>query len=125
MALKYTHMYSGADGLTHFKEVELPDADNDRKSFRTSSAIIPANGFFLRETVGKYDNDWHNSPRKTMVVVLEGGLEIVASDGKKRVFKAGDVFLQDDPTGKGHYTQPMDGKPRKTLFITLDDGYKK
>lgn len=118
--LRYTHMYSGDDGLTHFKEVELTDADNDRKSFRSSSAVIPATGIFFRWTEGRYDNDWHNAPRKTFVVVLEGGLEIVASDGTSKLFKAGDVFLQDDPTGKGHFTKPMDGKPRRTLFITLD-----
>jgi hypothetical protein len=118
MALKYTHMYSGEDGLTHFRDVELPGRND--KSFRLTSDVIPATGVFFRETNGSYDNDWHNTPRKTFVIVLEGGLEVVASDGTKRVFKAGDVFLQDDPTGKGHYTQPLDGKPRRTLFITFD-----
>jgi hypothetical protein len=119
MSLKYTHLYSGSDGLSHFKEVELP-GKKDEKTFRISSDIIPATGVFFRQTEGNYDNDWHTAPRKTLVVVLDGGMEIVASDGTKRAFKAGDVFLQDDPTGKGHYTQPLDGKPRRTLFITFD-----
>jgi hypothetical protein len=119
MALKYTHMYSGADGLTHFREVEL-DGKQDEKLFRVSSDIMPATGVFFRETAGQYENDWHTTPRKMFVVVLEGGLEVVASDGTERVFKAGDIFLQDDPTGKGHYTRPLDGKPRRTFFVTFD-----
>lgn len=119
MALTYTHMYSGDDGLTHFKEVEL-EPTQDEKKFRVSSELIPATGVFFRETEGSYDNDWHTAPRKTFVIMLEGGMEITASDGTKKVFKPGDVFLQDDPTGKGHFTQPVDGEPRRTLFITLD-----
>ena len=119
MALKYVHLYSGSDGLSHFKDIEVPGTKDD-KSFRISSEIIKATGVFFRETEGEYDNKHHNAPRRTFVVVLEGGLEIVASDGTSRVFKAGDVFLQDDPTGKGHYTKPLDNKPRRTLFITLD-----
>ena len=119
MTLKYTHMYSGEDGLTHFRDVELPAKTPD-KDFRITSETLPATGLYFRQTNGEYDNDWHNAPNKTFVVVLEGGLEIVSSDGTTRVFKAGDVFLQDDPTGKGHYTKPLDGKPRRTLFITVD-----
>lgn len=118
MALTYTHMYSGEDGLTHFKEVEL-EGKKDNKSFRVSSDLLPATGVFFRETEGEYSNDWHTAPNKTLVVVLEGGLEIVASDGTSRVFKAGDVFLQDDHTGKGHYTKAFDNKPRRTLFIKM------
>jgi hypothetical protein len=116
--MKYTHVYSGTDGLTHFKDVDLPGTRD--KSFRLTSEIIKATGVFFRETEGKYNNEYHNTPRRMFVVVLEGGLEIIASDGTKRTFGPGDVFLEDDPTGKGHYTQPLDGKPRRTLFITLD-----
>jgi quercetin dioxygenase-like cupin family protein len=119
MPLTYTHMYSGDDGLTHFKEVEL-EGRKDDKSFRVTSDTLAATGVYFRETEGEYDNDWHTAPNKTLVVVLEGGLEIVASDGTTRVFKAGDVFLQNDPTGKGHYTKALDGKPRRTLFIKME-----
>ena len=119
MSLKYTHLYSGDDGLSHFKDVELPGKKDD-KNFRISSELLKATGVFFRETEGEYDNKWHNAPRRTFVVVLEGGLEVVASDGTTRVFGPGDVFLQDDPTGKGHYTKPFDRKPRRTLFVTLD-----
>ena len=49
MALTYTHMYSGDDGLTHFKEVEL-NGKKDNKSFRISSDVLPATGVFFRAT---------------------------------------------------------------------------
>ena len=118
MALTYTHMYSGDDGLTYFKDVELEATPG--RPWNKSSAPTPATGVFLRESEGVYDNEWHTAPRTTWCVVLEGGLEIVASGGETRVFKAGDVFLQDDPTGKGHYTKALNGEPRKMLFVTVD-----
>jgi uncharacterized cupin superfamily protein len=116
MPLTYTHMYSGEDGLTHFKEVVL-EGKKDEKSFRVSSDVIPATGVFFRETEG--ENGYHTAPNKTLVIILEGGMEVVASDGTSRIFRAGDVFLQDDPTGKGHYTKALNGKPRRTLFIKM------
>ena len=119
MVLKYTHMYSGEDGLTHFKDVEL-EGKTGELSFAVSSDTFPATGAFFRETAGQYDTTWHVTPRKMFVVVLEGGLEIFASDGTSRVFRAGDIFLQDDLTGKGHYTKPLDAKPRRTFFVTFD-----
>ena len=119
MTLKYTHVYSGPDGLTHFKDVELPGVrDNNR--FRVTTDVTKATGVYFRETEAKDSNDYHNTPRTMFVVVLEGRVELVASDGTKRIFGPGDVFLEDDHTGKGHYTRTLDGKPRKTLFITFD-----
>ena len=122
MDLRYTHMYSGDDGLTHFKDIVLPE-QTDSHTYRVSSELIPATGLFFRRTGGDYNNEMHVTPSKPgrmFGVVLEGGLEIVASDGTARTFRAGDVFLQDDLTGQGHFTRALDGKPRRTLFITLD-----
>ena len=119
MSLKYTHVYSGPDGLTHFKDVELPGTRDDNR-FRITSDLMKATGVFFRETQAKDSNDFHNTPRTLFVVLLEGRMEIVASDGTTRVFGPGDVFLEDDHTGKGHYTRTLDGKPRRMMFIALD-----
>ena len=54
------------------------------------------------------------------MVNLEGDVEIEVGDGTKRVLRAGDVLLAEDTTGQGHISRAVDGKPRKTLFITLD-----
>ena len=122
MVLGYTHMYTGDDGLTHFKDVVL-DERTDEKAYRVTSDTLPATGVFLRNTGGDYTNEWHVTPAtpgRMFVVVLEGGLEVIASDGTERIFRAGDVFLQDDLTGAGHFVRPLDGKPRRALFVTLD-----
>ena len=121
MTLSYTHMYTGDDGLTHFRDIVLPER-TDAKSYRVTSDIIPATGTFFRMTGGSYQNEYHVTPPRPgrmFVVVLEGGLEIVASDGTERTFRAGDVFLQDDMSGAGHFTRPLGGRPRRTLFVTL------
>ncbi len=45
---------------------------------------------------------WHTAPQRQYVMFLAGETEIEVSDGEKRIFKTGDVFLVEDTTGKGH-----------------------
>ena len=52
--------------------------------------------------------------------MLEGGVEITASDGETRVFEPGDVLLVEDLCGKGHDSKALRGEKRRTLFIAAD-----
>jgi len=54
------------------------------------------------------------------VVNLEGEVEIEVGDGTKRILRSGDILLAEDTTGQGHISRAVAGKPRKSLFITLD-----
>lgn len=62
--------------------------------------------------------DYHPAPRRQLVVILTGGLEIELADGSKRQFRPGELFLADDTTGQGHITRDLGG-PRETLQIGL------
>ena len=42
---------------------------------------------------------------------LRGETEIEVSDGEKRVFRSGDVFLVEDTTGKGHRNRRLSPEP--------------
>ena len=46
----------------------------------------------------------HSAPRRQLIVVLSGEVEVETSDGDKRRFRPGDVMLADDTTGSGHIT---------------------
>ena len=48
-------------------------------------------------------------------------MEIEVGDGSKRILRGGDVLLAEDTTGKGHISRAVAGKPRKSMFITLDE----
>jgi hypothetical protein len=47
-------------------------------------------------------------------------VRVTASDGESRVIGAGEVFLVEDTTGKGHRSQAVDGKVRHCIFVPVD-----
>jgi hypothetical protein len=62
--------------------------------------------------------DKHHEPAGQIVVVLSGELEVGTSDGEKRRATAGQAFIADDLTGKGHVTKVIRG-PAHVMFVQL------
>ena len=118
MTMKLTRLYTGADGETHFEDVEVPLADSGRLT-RTSE-IEKAAEIVFRETSGDYSVDWHNVPRRQYVIMLKGEVEIEIGDGTKRRFGPGDVFLAEDTTGRGHISRAVNNQPRTSIFVRLE-----
>ena len=116
--MKITRVYTGADGKSHFEDIEVPLKDGGKAGFL--SELIKATGVVFRETDGSYNYDFHNAPRRQYVVNLEGEVEIEVGDGTKRILRSGDILLAEDTTGQGHISRAVGGKPLKSLFITLD-----
>ena len=116
--MRLTRVFTGADGATHFGEVEVPLVDAG--SIGRLSEIVPASGVIFRETPGDYDYDWHPAPRRQYIVLLDGEIEITVGDGDTRRFRGGDVLLVEDTEGRGHRTRSVDGRIRRSLFIVLD-----
>ena len=110
-------------GQHHFNEIFFEDLlvplkDSGKVGF--ISELTKATGVVFRETSGDYNYDFHTAPRRQYVVNLEGEVEIEVGDGTKRILRAGDILLAEDTTGQGHISRAVAGKPRKSLFITLD-----
>ena len=116
--MRVTRIFTGPDGETHFADVEVPLADAGR--IGRLSETVPATGVTFRETPADYDYDWHPAPRRQYIVLLDGEIEIVVGDGETRRFRGGDVLLVEDTDGRGHRTRTVDGRGRRSLFITLD-----
>jgi hypothetical protein len=116
--MKVTRVYTGPDNKSHFEDVEISLKDGGRGGFM--SELMKATGVVFRETDGSYNYDFHNAPRRQYVVNLEGEVEIEVGDGTKRILRTGDILLAEDTTGQGHISRAVGGKPRKSLFITLD-----
>jgi hypothetical protein len=115
--LPITRIYTGEDGQSHFEDIEV-ELD-DHGNIGHLSAPYPATGIIFRHTDGDYHYDWHNAPRRQYIVILEGGLEVEVGDGTRRVFQSGDIVLAEDVDGQGHISRALDGKPRKSIFITI------
>lgn len=116
--MKIVRIYTGADNQSHFEDLQIPLKDSGKIGFM--SELMKTTGVVFRETGGDYNFDFHTAPRRQYVVNLEGEVEIEVGDGTKRILRAGDVLLAEDTTGQGHISRAVAGKPRKSLFITLD-----
>jgi hypothetical protein len=116
--MKIVRLYTGADNKSHFEDLQIPLKDRGKVGF--VSELTKATGVVFRETSGDYDYDFHTAPRRQYVVNLEGEVEIAVGDGTRRILRTGDILLAEDTTGQGHKSRAVAGKPRKSLFITLD-----
>ncbi|ANE51542.1 hypothetical protein [Flavisolibacter tropicus] len=112
-----TRVYSDAAGDSHFEDVIVPLAEAG--SIGRLSEAIPAKSVIFREVEPSYDWNFHAAPEKQYIILLDGEIEIETSLGDKRIFKAGEVLLMEDTTGKGHKTRNVQPVKRKSIFITL------
>jgi hypothetical protein len=116
--LKLTLIRAGDDGESHFEELDLP---LDYTQRRATSPTMPAIGTaFGISTEVLEPQDWHHAPRRQLVAVLSGVLEIECGDGSKAQFGPGDTFLADDLTGRGHLTRDLEG-PVTLFYVHLPD----
>lgn len=116
--MKVTRVYSDEAGESHFEEIDIPL--KDAGSIGYLSEAFPASKVIFRTNDANYDYDWHCAPQRQYIVLLDGEIEIEASDGEIRRFKGGDILLVEDVTGKGHRTKNVTLEPRHSLFITLN-----
>lgn len=117
--IKLTRIYTGEDGESHFEDMELP-LDEKIKAPDQQTMPLKAIEVTIRESmdvVGGGDHmGWHTAPCRLLYIMLGGTLEIEVGDGTKRIFKAGDLFIAEDTTGRGHLSRARD---RKSALIPL------
>ena len=114
--IKYTRLYTGPDGESHFEDVEFPLKDNldfGPKLGQTSERMKVEEVFFW-EMDGM--SEWHTAPRRLLFIIIDGEFIIEIKDGTKRRFGRGDILLAEDTTGHGHLTRDIN---RKALVVPL------
>lgn len=114
-----TRIYTGADGESHFEELTV--ALQDAGEIGALSAGVPVEKLIFRLTDGDYHYLWHPAPCRQYIVMLEGAVDIEVGSGEIRRFGAGDILLAEDVTGRGHLSRAVEGRPRRSLFITLPE----
>ncbi len=113
-----THLYTGADGESHFGEI-TPDFQKADRGFERAP-LQGAKGLFFNRAPAGHFLDWHPAPRRQYVIVLSGHAEIQIGDGTVRRFGPGGVFLAEDLTGRGHTLRVVGDWPY--LFVTVPLG---
>ena len=115
--MKVTRIYADEQGESHFEDIDIPLTDHG--DIGRMSEQLGATGIIFRTTDGDYNYDWHNAPQRQYIIMLDGSVETTVSDGETRTFTTGDVVLVEDVTGKGHISRSPDGRPRRSIFVTL------
>ena len=116
--MRIHNIYVDDKGESHWRDVQVEWAEE--RNFSKMSKRLPATGIIFRETSGNYDLDWHPAPRRQYIINLDGGVKITASDGVAREIGAGEVILVEDISGKGHLSQSLGGKMRRSIFIPIE-----
>lgn len=120
LTLKYVHLYADDSNETHFKDVAAPMEEADYAppapplyvSRHETAAGMVAVGF----PPGWY-GDFHPAPKHQWMIVVEGTVEIGASDGGKRTLSVGSVALVTETGSKGHTTRVI-GDEQVTIMVT-------
>jgi quercetin dioxygenase-like cupin family protein len=124
--MKITSFYTLPNGDSKFREVEIsfPNARQDEfgHTLKLSEPYASPKVQFVELPEGM-DQDWHRAPARQIVVVLTGVIEVETTDGQKRRWHAGQVFMPADVEGQGHRTRCIGGAVR-LMFAPLPDGFE-
>ncbi len=103
--LTVPRIFTDAHGKSHFGKTEvqtyLKDFAPPASPMYVSDPVEARRSLFLIVPVGWYGEP-HAAPRRQLMMVMGGAIEVTVSDGERRVFKAGDIALLEDTSGEGH-----------------------
>ena len=74
---------------------------------RPMSATYTAEHVFFRETPEGHVQDFHNAPRRQLIFITSGLLEIETSRGERWICRPGDILYTEDFEGRGHITRSL------------------
>jgi hypothetical protein len=124
MSLPCTYLFADLDGESHFGEIRIalsalafappaPPVD--------VSTITDARCGLLRLPSGWF-GDWHPAPRRQLMCLLSGTVEVAASDSEVRRLEAGTIVLLEDTSGVGHSTRVISAEPAIMMFAQTESG---
>ncbi len=120
--LSYVRIYSDPDGETHFSDEQLTFTLVDyaplAPPISVSENLASESSTLISSPPGWY-GDWHPAPRRQMMFLLSGELEVKVSDGETRRFSPGSVSLLQDTKGRGHASRVVGSERVYMVAIPL------
>jgi quercetin dioxygenase-like cupin family protein len=101
--MKYVRLFAGPDGESHFEDVTVEFDSAPAHRFPVSE-WQPVERMRFLSFPPDHEPQMHRAPARLLHILITGSWTMQASDGETRHFKAGDVILVEDTTGKGHLT---------------------
>ncbi len=105
-------VFAGNDGESHIEELKL----EEHPEF---GALTNLSEVKVQQFDGTRKRDFNPLPEPRLIIHLSGEVEIGTTDGSKHVFRAGDIRLMEDVTGRGH--AHTDLSPSSAVYVILTD----
>jgi hypothetical protein len=74
---------------------------------RPMSETFKCDSIFFRETPEGHVEDFHKAPRRQLIFLTSGILELETSEGRRFICWPGDLIFAEDMQGKGHITRSL------------------
>jgi hypothetical protein len=117
------HLHGEPDGDTYLRAVDLPAEETSAGKVRHISDI-PVSSAGIGAFVGrKPDVGMHHAPRRALLVVLDGALEILTSLEQREVLVPGDVLFADDVGSKGHISRDVGETALSIMSVGVEDSW--
>ncbi|MEE8307852.1 MAG: cupin domain-containing protein [Gammaproteobacteria bacterium] len=114
--MKITNIHVDDHGHSYFGEVDLPQSGNER---RISAKPQEVKYWQMSRTLPGHYVDFTQVADPMFVSVLSGRMELTVSNGEKRYFSRGDMFMLQDTAGQGHCTRTLGYEACETLLIAM------
>jgi quercetin dioxygenase-like cupin family protein len=116
-------IYTGDDGRSHIERRALEFEPFVDKEGAQGQATVPVGAKSISFRTGKprYELSWHCAPRRQMIIMLGGTMEIEVGDGTAVRAAKGDCVLAEDLTGQGHITRVVGEEERFYAVIPLEE----
>jgi hypothetical protein len=117
--MRLIRIYTRPSGESALEVRQVPMSKGDRPA---SANFRAAGLLFFRETPEGHVQDLHNAPRRQLIFLASGLLELESSEGKRLVCQPGDLIFAEDTGGKGHITRSLRGT-RGFVHLAMPDDF--
>jgi quercetin dioxygenase-like cupin family protein len=104
------------DSAIELREIPMSGAE------RPTSPTFQTGALFFRETAEGHVQSYHNAPRRQLIFLVSGILELESSEGKRYVCRPGDLIFAEDAKGKGHITRSL-RDTRGFVHVAMPDDF--
>ena len=118
--MKMIRMYTGADDTTQFEDVDVEFRD-DGAMGELAPLLSDATGHVYLRKGSAFMPNFHVSPERMYMVLQEGGIDMISSNGSKRSISPGDVVLLEDLVGVGHLFRFNRGSRWAAFFFSIEE----
>jgi quercetin dioxygenase-like cupin family protein len=118
LAMRIVRIFTTNSGESAIEVREVPMSESDRPMSET----FKCSAIFFRETPAGHVQDLHNAPRRQLIFLTSGILELESSEGRRFVCRPGDLIFAEDVQGKGHITRSL-RDTRGFVHVTMPEDF--